>query len=1161
MTDLGDSELASSNGASHITGDKYACLEELERINKEIEAVRSEVEKEQKRLSQYQTSQSLVQAENLDLSTEKYMRRTNSKPKDHNANHLKCANPSSASGCKYVVDRARPKTDLEYDPCSNFSADLLTGSSTETKQKSSEKETGHKNNQRGKKFQSQSQSQSDDSDNVLIIDIPSSSANQGIQKTRHKVKTVTKPMGLPERNDAVKNAVCFPDQRKSSQHKEEISDHLASNEVKRAECPKKERTQVKPVIKQEHESSEGELIIDVSPYEDKLEKPCGATTVQPCNPPKVCSGAVALPEDAEEPVGEWKNKPVTSPVTKPSLEDLREAPGSINLKLETFIEKQETVQNIELVLDDISTCLNNMRNESEKIKCIQDVSILPVQSVHREQISSQSTAQVPKTTLWLDPLSDSFSCSSQKSQAESFKKIHHEQIVQQNAVSTQPIPSSHKTGELSIPKTSLSVSQKIPVDYLGQNTLPYASGIYPGVVSAPSSVPNNLVTAVQYIQKQPPSNASFPVTSDLPTPSKTSANMGGNINKTIVIDSSSDEDLRYSDLDLSETDPMEECYKIFMEANQKEATVEPCDPPEEPLESQATGLKSAAAAAEAAAALKRRVAHVAKFESSSKSQPQILVPLQEGPSQLSVSSRAQLCQRRAAILSSAVKVCQAPVVSSAPRKSYTTSVIHPTCVNIIPMGATLQLGSNVHFIVPEANCALPLTLIPTTMPVHRQTLHPPPVQISQASHTPHPPNYTPAKAMGVKRKAKVRPEVGAKVPHDVRQRYVNLFVEEFLKSSVTVQDAFEKALAEEKTVYDRSINKLKYLSIAVNALKRLKNQNILPAKGPSEGDQHVSRGNVPLNTQALQGPGDVMLYEQLKEHILSEELLQVNNFPRKHPDKADFAIQYGDTKKSITDPLKRICCRCGTTFSVDQSGKHTRKEECNYHFGKVIENRVPGGVETRYSCCENAVGSPGCQVFNLHVHDAVSLQGFESSLPQSVVGKSCPGVFAVDTQTCYTTQGLELVRVTVVNSSLQVVFDSFVKPDKDVIDYNTRFSGISEADVKSSSSSLCDVHTVLLSFINADTILIGHGLENDLAALKIIHSTVIDTSVVFPHRLGLPHKRDLNSLTADYLRRIIQESVVGHDTREDATACMELMLWRVKEDSKVKRWEEFKVVQ
>lgn len=36
---------------------------------------------------------------------------------------------------------------------------------------------------------------------------------------------------------------------------------------------------------------------------------------------------------------------------------------------------------------------------------------------------------------------------------------------------------------------------------------------------------------------------------------------------------------------------------------------------------------------------------------------------------------------------------------------------------------------------------------------------------------------------------------------------------------------------------------------------------------------------------------------------------------------------------------RRICCRCGTSFSISQTGKHTRKEECNYHYGKVLENR------------------------------------------------------------------------------------------------------------------------------------------------------------------------------------------------------------------------------
>lgn len=39
---------------------------------------------------------------------------------------------------------------------------------------------------------------------------------------------------------------------------------------------------------------------------------------------------------------------------------------------------------------------------------------------------------------------------------------------------------------------------------------------------------------------------------------------------------------------------------------------------------------------------------------------------------------------------------------------------------------------------------------------------------------------------------------------------------------------------------------------------------------------------------------------------------------------------------------------------------------------------------------------------------------------------------------CYTKQGLELTRVTVINSDLKVVYDTFVKPDTKVVDYNTR---------------------------------------------------------------------------------------------------------------------------
>lgn len=1177
-TNLGDLKVSAANGASHTTEDN-TCLEELERINKEIEAVKSEVEKEQKRLSRYQLSQSLTQLEFANAGSEKYLRTTDNPAKDQNGNHLRPTKPvaSSIADRKYVVDRARPKTDLEYDPCSNFSADLLSGSSVDCKVRSTNKV--HKNGTE-KNGQPSHLDESDD-EGTLVIDIPPSKKYQGRCKPKPSNKTtVIDPVRLP-------SGKFRPGKKKLGSE---------GSESHNLDVQEKEGASTKPLtITQEQESSEGELVIDVSPLENeqKLSNQCVTVAKEVLDSPMLCSISNAPAEDSKETKEGSTNKQVTiakhlrkQTTEQPAAEPIAEmnfSPKCNNLNIETLnMQGEEKEQIIENVLDDISTCLDNLRSESEKIKSIPDVRLLPVCSLPEdEDISATGLA-----TFGTEPQIDDTSKCGPKNETISIKKISQDQgsLFKQYfpMVSSQSFASSlHKDEEHTsnlnsqdLTETPWPTVQESSKSEPFVHKIPYVSGIHDRIVlSEPSTSQLNPGTTVEYEHKISMSDASF-VSSEATVSSQAfaSAVIEGTNNEIIEIDSSSEEELRYSDLDLSETDPMEECYRIFMEANQPEASVvqneplvvqneAPVDQTEAPLVlndaynellvTPEAGMKS-----NPPPLLKRRVAHILKFEQANKSKGQIIVPLREGVSQLVIPNKAQACQRRAAILTAAVKGCQSQVMSNPPKKVYMPSVIHSSAVqnSIIPVGATLQLGTNLQLIVSEGNCGLPLMLIPTAMNVQRPPQPSPPMQLPQTSHPLQPPNYTPAKSMGVKRKAKIRHEVGAKVPHDVRQRYVNLFVEEFLKTSVTVQDAFEKALAEEKSIYDRSINKLKYLSIAVNALKRLKNQSVLPAKASSEKDQHVSRGNVPLNTRALQGPDDWTLYKQLKEHILSEEMLRVNNYPCKHPDKADFAIQYGDLKKGISDSLKRICCRCGATFSVDRSGKHTRKEECNYHYGKVIENKVPGGVETRYSCCESVVGSPGCQVFNLHVHDAVSLQGFVSSLPQSPVGKTCPGVFAVDTETCYTTQGLELVRVTVVNSSLQVVFDTFVKPDNDVIDYNTRFSGISKDDVRGTSSSLRDVQKVLLSFINADTFLIGHGLENDLAALKVIHSSVIDTSVVFPHRLGPPHQRELNSLTGDYLRRIIQESVDGHDTREDATACMELMLWRVKEDSKVKRW-------
>ncbi|KAM4807897.1 RNA exonuclease 1 homolog [Rhinophrynus dorsalis] len=413
-------------------------------------------------------------------------------------------------------------------------------------------------------------------------------------------------------------------------------------------------------------------------------------------------------------------------------------------------------------------------------------------------------------------------------------------------------------------------------------------------------------------------------------------------------------------------------------------------------------------------------------------------------------------------------------------------------------------------------------------------------------------------------------EFGAKVPTTVRQRYLNLFIDECLKFCPSQQEAFDKALSEEQVVYNRSTSRNIYLNVAVNTLKKLRNQ------GPSEKTTPKSINKKAVSHESVLGGKlaaktsysvqrnsghredtftDATLYAKLKEYILTPEQMQENGYPMPHPDKPGKALLSSTDDKKNTDSSCRVCCRCGTEYMVSPSGNCVRREECIYHWGRLRRQRVPGGWETHYSCCSGVVGSTGCQAGKQHVYDGrkENLDGFVKTFEKLPAVDANPGVYALDCEMCYTTQGLELTRVTVINSQLKVVYDTFVQPDNKIVDYNTRFSGVTEEDLKNTSITMRDVQAVLLCMFSSDTILIGHSLESDLFALKLIHPTVVDTAIVFPHRLGLPYKRALRSLMADHLKRIIQDSVEGHDSSEDACSCMELMIWKIKEDAKVKR--------
>jgi RNA exonuclease 1 len=187
-----------------------------------------------------------------------------------------------------------------------------------------------------------------------------------------------------------------------------------------------------------------------------------------------------------------------------------------------------------------------------------------------------------------------------------------------------------------------------------------------------------------------------------------------------------------------------------------------------------------------------------------------------------------------------------------------------------------------------------------------------------------------------------------------------------------------------------------------------------------------------------------------------------------------------------------------------------------------------GYSDNFFYCCQQPAGTDGCCFADYHVidyFDADNLVGYVKTFEKDedfVCTKK--DIFALDCEMCYTVEGLELTRVTVVDYDEKVVFDKFVKPQNRVIDYNTRYSGITEATLaKSDVKSLPEIQAVLLAMFHSQTILVGHSLESDFKALKLIHDTVIDTSVLYPHKMGPPKKKALKTLCVDHLKKIIQE--------------------------------------
>ncbi|OMJ18897.1 RNA exonuclease 3 [Smittium culicis] len=209
-----------------------------------------------------------------------------------------------------------------------------------------------------------------------------------------------------------------------------------------------------------------------------------------------------------------------------------------------------------------------------------------------------------------------------------------------------------------------------------------------------------------------------------------------------------------------------------------------------------------------------------------------------------------------------------------------------------------------------------------------------------------------------------------------------------------------------------------------------------------------------------------------------------------------------------------FCSRCKKSFTNQLPSEDKNiLLACSYHHGKLVvidsstksktglfmkpKGKAKGGkneFNREYSCCKGNISTPPCDS-GPHIFRIVNDGLLHSIIPyvstMELENENAYKLLALDCEMCYSTIGIELTRVTIIDHDGVVILDELVKIYGEVLDLNTRYSGVSSLD--DAKYNFKEIQEKIMKMISKDTILLGHGLENDLRALRIVHGKVIDT--------------------------------------------------------------------
>ena len=152
----------------------------------------------------------------------------------------------------------------------------------------------------------------------------------------------------------------------------------------------------------------------------------------------------------------------------------------------------------------------------------------------------------------------------------------------------------------------------------------------------------------------------------------------------------------------------------------------------------------------------------------------------------------------------------------------------------------------------------------------------------------------------------------------------------------------------------------------------------------------------------------------------------------------------------------------------------------------------------------------------------------------------------------------------------EVLIDNYVQPKLRVVNWDSRFSGVTPGAMNKAVKKGTALfgwegaRSKLWEFMDSETVLVGHSLNNDLDVLGIIHWNIVDSSIITSEAVFYTvHAREplnrtwsLKTLTSELVNYDIQVGKQGHSALEDAHATRDIVIWCLRYPEHLKVWAD-----